>query len=513
MRYYRMGELRRAAALSHCKRRSYSTPIVPRFPFHLELMTRKPAKRARKSGASSSGDGETRAGSIGSCSSGLSRCLECAIERLREQTSETSELINQIVLPLERSLGDPSEGAAKFMIIGERGAGKASFIGSVLERLRAREQVPEFEQVSLNGLLHADSDLSVARAIASSLAAGDVENCWYSANVGDCNVQISESVAALKQKGKGLIFVVSDFDCFAPAGSSHSHLYRITNLLEDTKLRSAFLGMTTQQDVLDGLEKRLKSRFQPTEVALPGFVYGDSQFEDVLNLLKQRLTLEVSFLGNDTSDVTLEQPGAKCVDDFNRFVGSLLADSQFKSSLQRQLARECTIFSLAPALKDSLYVLLRRVDKRPDSAVRDAVREFRDVLGFPFEGTTDVLLGLSRLEMTLLVALKLRAERKGGERGPVLFREVFEEYSSLRTGGSDMLVSSSEGGEAILDIAVAEKAWSRLVEHSLVVQSKTGPCASRGSWLGVHATDVMQALGKHPEMSSELQRWGKRMLS
>lgn len=462
----------------------------------------------------------------GAIKSDLQKCLAIGIRQLQEHPSVSSKQVDEIVASFEWSFRNPAERAAKYLVVGERGAGKRALVQSVVDRLRTRSggsenKLPKFTEVTLNGLLHALNPTTLKRAIAQSLAAVLGSEIDASAKISECHALISAAVAQIKGRGEGVLFVMSDFEFFAPAGSSHSLLYQIANLLEDTGLRSGFIGMTTHQDVLDGLEKRLKSRFQPTEIVVSGFPPGCSQLEDVLSFLTRRLMVEMP--GGDSPKEETQMPSSESVRLFNQGVNGLLANESFKSALQRQFARDCTLMRLSFALEEALRVLVgdmncsgvnrRRKAARANDVELRAVKCFCASLGFPFSGTSDVLCGLSRLEMTVLVACKLRIDRAGSESSPVLFRDVFEEYSLLRGGRTGSVIGGAESREEILDIAVAEKAWGRLVEQALIVQSTSGPCASRASWLGIHGSDVLRALDSHPEMSVELQRWGKRMFS
>jgi Origin recognition complex (ORC) subunit 4 C-terminus len=437
----------------------------------------------------------------------LSPCVALAMERLHVHPAASGPAVDEIASEVERSLRRPDTAAASFLLIGGRGSGKAAAAAAALEAIRGRvpDGEPRFVEVQLHGMLHARSVLSFSRALGSTLVAATGAPAASLVTEQDCNAVIARAVADLKAAGRGLVFVVADFDRFAPAGSAHMVLYKVLNLLQDNALGSAFVGMTTHHDAVDALEKRVKSRFLPREIAIVGF--RDDNLDDVLGFLSAALTLPVA--PGATGSGGGEGADGEAVEEFNAITAELLESRDFRAALARHLAGDRDVPRLVSAIHDTLLPL-GEDNTPPLWGGRLSVEDFKAALGMPFTSVTDVLVGLSRLEMALLVALKrLEGVETCRSRGPIVFDDVYDEYTTVGTGGKRGYSATSGGGEAVAERSVAAKAWGRLVESNIVALSGTGPGASRHVALNVHASDVATALEQHPDMGAFLKRWGK----
>jgi Cdc6-like AAA superfamily ATPase len=456
----------------------------------------------------------------------LSICVSQAVERLRRHPVVLSKAVDDIANQVERSLRRPGDPAPSFLLIGGRGSGKDMIVRASLDRVRAScLDGPEFVEVHLHGMIHARSVFSFSRAISLALNQCCDADVVSLVNEKDCNVVVASCIEQLKKSGKGIVFVVSDFDRFAPAGSSHMVLYKILNFMQDAKLGCSFIGMTTHQDAVDGLEKRVKSRFLGREIAVTGF--DDTSLDDVLAYLSEALTLPVPDASvvvsprEDGAESYAEHPSKTTADDgtvieFNRITNEFLKSPSFHSALRRHLAGDRSAHRLAAAVGDTLLALVDR-NKPPDWGARLSVADFSDVLGIPFTSVVDVLKGLSRLEMALVVALKrIEARREksiaADSRTPIIFRQIYEEYAAIGTGGQRGHGENTADGDAFVDFSVASKAWGRLTEANIFALTGTGPKDFRRVSLMVLHHDVEVALAQHPDMSAFLRRWGKGAL-
>jgi hypothetical protein len=88
-----------------------------------------------------------------------------------------------------------------------------------------------------------------------------------------------------------------------------------------------------------------------------------------------------------------------------------------------------------------------------------------------------------------------------------MFDDVYREYALIKEGGRKGFVGGD--GDPVAEKSVAEKAWGRLVDSSLVVRMGTGPSSKRQYALYGAACDVEFALLDHPGATEFLKRWGK----
>ena len=100
---------------------------------------------------------------------------------------------------------------------------------------------------------------------------------------------------------QSVIFVIDEFDLFATHGRQ-TLLYNLFDIAQAKKAPIAVLGLTTRIDVVDSLEKRVKSRFSHRYVylSLPKSVPG---FWDIC---KQGLTIEEDDMRAEGIDATVD---------------------------------------------------------------------------------------------------------------------------------------------------------------------------------------------------------------
>lgn len=445
----------------------------------------------------------------------ISPCVRFAIERLRVHPAVRDPAVDVVTSAVKRALYNPASPLASFLLIGGPGSGKKELASAALHRVREGPDAQDFIEIRLDGLLHGRSVLTFSRAVATCLLEASGGDLVTLANEQDCNRVLIRRKEELSKAGKGIVFVIANFERFAPAGSAHSVLYKILDLLQDKSLGCAFVGMTSHHDAADSLEKRVKSRFSPHEIPITGF--ADDNLNEMLEFLRTALVLPekegVAYAkraygalqdGDGRESVALK----KLVKEFNSMAKELLLSENFRKSLWRLLAGDRGVNRLVAGMQDMLLEL--KEGSMTPSGGQFCVETFEKVVGIPFTSTIAVLTGLSRLEITLVVALKRLETVNKARSTAISFADVYEEYMSVRVGGSKGHSATAVAGtERIADTSVAIKAWGRLVESDIISLVGSGPSISRAAHLKVYAGDVQRALEEHPNASAFLERWGK----
>jgi origin recognition complex subunit 4 len=62
------------------------------------------------------------------------------------------------------------------------------------------------------------------------------------------------------------VFVLEEFDLFATKRSKQTLLYNLLDSLQTSGMQAAVVGLSCRQDVVEMLEKRVKSRFRCVRV-------------------------------------------------------------------------------------------------------------------------------------------------------------------------------------------------------------------------------------------------------
>ncbi|KJR82244.1 origin recognition complex subunit 4 [Sporothrix schenckii 1099-18] len=176
------------------------------------------------------------------------------------------------------------------MVIGARGTGKTTMVESILGALAA-EHGGAFHVVRLNGFIHTDDKLALReiwRQLGKEMAVeDDVVNKTnnYADTLASLLALLSHpseiqgaaiGTGAVEKDGDGapdvtstaVVFVMDEFDRFA-THARQTLLYNLFDIAQARKAPIAVLGLTTKIDVVESLEKRVKSRFSHRYVYLP----------------------------------------------------------------------------------------------------------------------------------------------------------------------------------------------------------------------------------------------------
>ena len=129
------------------------------------------------------------------------------------------------------------------------------------------------------------------------------------------------------QTAKSVIFVLDEFDLF----TSHPRqtlLYNLFDIAQARKAPIAVLGLTTKIDVVDRLEKRVKSRFSHRYVHLP-LPRSLLAFWDIC---KRGLLIDMNEIVEEGFD-----PGLDGIDEFLSYWESMIDVSHHRIGRSRML--------------------------------------------------------------------------------------------------------------------------------------------------------------------------------
>ncbi|ROW13938.1 hypothetical protein VPNG_04163 [Cytospora leucostoma] len=177
-----------------------------------------------------------------------------------EAYDKTFQLVEQTVLAGEGN---------SMLIIGARGCGKTTLVDSVLSDL-GTEHKDQFHVVRLNGFIHTDDKLALKdiwRQLGKEMEVED-ELTGKTNNYADTLAsllallshpsEITEAEDGITSKS--IVFIIDEFDLFA-THARQTLLYNLFDVAQARKAPIAVLGLTNRIDVVESLEKRVKSRF------------------------------------------------------------------------------------------------------------------------------------------------------------------------------------------------------------------------------------------------------------
>ncbi|VDM31521.1 unnamed protein product [Hydatigera taeniaeformis] len=396
------------------------------------------------------------------------------------------------------------------LIVGRRGSGKSHLLREALEKVQLDSAVKgNLIEVHINGLIHTDDRLAL-HAIAKQLQRvrphlaldtgplgfpasengemGDVEKCIVA---GDTRLRSFEGRLQWLLEGlrsgsstssMALVVVVEEFDLFA-AHHNQALLYNLLDAschVDGTPI--CVIGVTCRLDVIEMLEKRVKSRFSHRylhviPVAAPyitdvsttesvsssdnGSNKGEDSEEGRVGPFQRYCVLAASLLRIDKVSVqrlkTKLQPSdhkefIDAVDQWNSHVEAFFEDGLVRDCL-RQIWEVSTCVS---KLINAVALLIARLDS---SKPRLNAGDFINVLSkMCQDARASLLFNLSLLELILVTTMvKLHNIHEGQ---PLNFEIVFSEYSRF---------CKSSCPAYLYEKRVVSKAMDNLVQLELVV--------------------------------------------
>lgn len=164
-------------------------------------------------------------------------------------------------------------------------------IASVLNELYAE---PSFVEntlvVRLDGFIDTDDGI----ALKSATQQMQLDNVVAGKVFGSYAENLSFLLACLrsgqKDESKSVIFILDHFDRFC-AHPKQALLYNLFDIVQSAQAPLCVVGLTCRQDVLELLEKRVKSRFSHRQISL---FPGDRPFAEHLTVYKKLLQLPMS---------------------------------------------------------------------------------------------------------------------------------------------------------------------------------------------------------------------------
>ena len=196
------------------------------------------------------------------------------------------------------------------------------------------------------------------------------------------------------QHSKPLIFIMDEFDLFTK-NKTQLLLYTLLNTIQISTSPMCLIGVTCRIDVLDLLEKRIKSRFSHRQI----YLFNDFNLTSYLDMAK--------FFMINNELLTLTPQNTKQNKHLIEYVNNLFEDNKVIKLFSRQYDYDKSLSSLKrilllPSLR--LISMDRESFKQKDlNLIRDELTRSFDL--FNIDTKLVLLLGLSILELTLVVVM------------------------------------------------------------------------------------------------------------
>ena len=410
----------------------------------------------------------------------VASCFLCA-PRLHCMTPSPVSTCSALVEMLEDTLAGSQNNSV--LLLGPRGSGKSLVLRRALRDVTARHGsgvVP----VHLSGLVHSDERVAL-REMARQLderRGGGTAALLSRVTEFDALALMAGHLKHLERTRRSAIFVLDDFDAFAPATRRQTLLYNLMDALQASAVRAVVVGVSVCVNAAEMLEKRVRSRFSHRRLVFqpePG---------DVGPALRRLLTLPPGFghpaFAADWNGGLVAALGAPAV------TAAIAAASKF-GGLPR--------LSAAIAMHALSRLAVRPGTQRPGEA--QLLEAVAAVQVDPFQ---ELLQRLPKAHLLLLAAAKrLQSMRQQ----PVFtFGAVFAELTG-------MSASPKYPADCIMPRDVALSAFEALVAAGAFEHADSAAAAAAGgAWLKEYAayalvvadSELREAIQAHKQLPSDV---------
>lgn len=171
---------------------------------------------------------------------------------------------------------DSGEGNS-VLVVGPRGTGKSALVNHAIGRVKSTCK-NKFILIYLNGYVCND-DQQALKEIAKELCP--------SSDLAELNLNsfastmtfLLETLNSGDKECQSVLFVLDEFDLFTQHHNQHL-LYNLFDLSQSKSTPIAVIGLTCRQDIMELMEKRVKSRFSHRQY----YLFGPATFEDYIDI-------------------------------------------------------------------------------------------------------------------------------------------------------------------------------------------------------------------------------------
>ncbi|KAG5457630.1 MAG: origin recognition complex subunit 4 C-terminus-domain-containing protein, partial [Olpidium bornovanus] len=203
-----------------------------------------------------------------------------------------------------------------------------------------------------------------------------------------------------------VVFVLDEFDLFAEQ-PRQSLLYTLFDICQGEKSPIAVVGVTCRIDALELLEKRVKSRFSHRQIRLS----PPASFEDYKTVAVNAMTLRPQ-----------NEDDVEYFTEFNKRVSEAFEHHRLQGVARRLYNRDKSVRALFKTLIDPVCALT------PDKPFLDVEGVCASDARQRADSKTELLLGVSILELQLIIAMKRHYEL---EVMTFNFEMIYDEYKDF----------------------------------------------------------------------------------
>ncbi|CAH8522168.1 unnamed protein product [Schistosoma turkestanicum] len=391
--------------------------------------------------------------------------------------------------------------SSSILIIGRRGVGKHHLIKEAIKKAKENPNIGSgISEVYLNGLIHTD-DRSSMKSLAKQLHNEALLDNLVGQSDNNPTSDFHNSIKSLpfsqqlnlflnevhRNHGtrKAVLVVLSEFDLFA-LHHNQLLLYNLFDCCQSPESRICVIGLTCRLDIMELLEKRVKSRFSHRQIYLTSPAapikntdsYASDDNTNNNNTrskpFKQFCEICKHLLSVDINDLPSYLPSLLCKSKSKEYHDLELLIISWNNHIDKLMHDEIVIDSLRQAW--SISVSIRRLinllipivaSLGPEHDRIEPVQFIESLCTLQQDSKLTALKGCSVLELFLITAMVKLQDRNDGK--PVNFESLYSEYLKF---------CRSSCPSHIYDKPVIMKALDNLIDFELIISGKAAITAS-----------------------------------
>ncbi|EDW01611.1 origin recognition complex subunit 4 [Drosophila grimshawi] len=403
------------------------------------------------------------------------------------------------------------------LLIGPRGAGKTTLINAVLtDLLENKSFVDNTLIVHLDGNLHTDDRL----ALKSITVQMRLENAADGKVFGSFAENLAFLLQCLKagdKKSKSVVFVLEEFDLFC-THHNQTLLYNLFDVSQSAQAPICVLGVTCRLDVIELLEKRVKSRFSHRQV----FLFPSAhKFEEYAGLFQQLMSIpsskDLKSAADRVDSLELLKSDAftfqrnhfdgveynfdkRYAENWNKQIAMIIKTPAAQKTLQMLYD-----FDISEAfLKNFIYRLVAQL--KPDAPHITGEQLTMLAAQYESDDKVELLCGLSVLELCLIIAIKHHSSIY--DRDPFNFEIIFARFTKFAK------VSTTMQG---VERAIVLKAFEHLRIVELIMPLSSSGLGKVQKEFEMHKMaltygQIQQAVQRYQALPTEVAQWAQSSL-
>ncbi|NXS44170.1 ORC4 protein, partial [Balaeniceps rex] len=372
------------------------------------------------------------------------------------------------------------------LIIGPRGSGKTALLNHVLKELTEMKQVREnlleencqlfMKNHFLTGLLQTNDKVAlkeITRQLHLDNVVGDKVFGSFAENL----AFLLEALRKGDRTGScPVLFILDEFDLFV----HHKNQTLLYNLFDISQS-----AQTPVTDILELLEKRVKSRFSHRQI----YLMNSFDFKQYIRIFKEQLFLPAEF------------PDESFAQKWNNNVQHLSEDKSVQDMLQNLFHYTKDLRSLHLLLMLAVSNVTVHHPLITASDLHEASKQYR------MDSRANIVHGLSVLEICLIIAMKHLNDVYEGE--PFNFQMVYNEFQKFIQRKAHCMYNFEK--------PVVMKAFEHLLQLELVKPIERPSVRAQREYLLMKLlldnNQIMDALQAYPNCPTDVKQWAASSLS